>query len=158
MAFPYLLKKLIDSAHETNATFSPGNIALVMMGVLLVQMVFSYLRVYLFTFVGENALGDLRKEIYQRMLTMSMDFFSQRRVGELSSRISADVSQIQDAVTSVFAELLRGILILLIGMGMIFYLSPRLTLMILAIIPVIAIAAVYFSKHIRKLSRQAQDQ
>jgi ABC-type multidrug transport system fused ATPase/permease subunit len=161
MAFPYLLKRLIDSAHEIsigNTAVSPGNIALIMIGVLLIQMVFSYLRVYLFTYVGENALGGLRKEIYQRMITMSMDFFSQRRVGELSSRISADVSQIQDAVTSVFAELLRGILILFIGMGMIFYLSPRLTLMILAIVPFIALAAVFFSKHIRKLSRQAQDQ
>lgn len=161
MAFPYFLKKLIDSAQEIskgNTTSSPGMIALCMMGILSVQMMFSYLRVYLFTYVGENALADLRKDIYKRLISLSMDFFSQRRVGELSSRISADVSQIQDAVTTVFAELLRGLLILLIGLGLIFYLSPKLTLLILGIVPFIAVFAVLFSKHIRKFSREAQDQ
>jgi ABC transporter fused permease/ATP-binding protein len=161
MAFPYFLKKLIDSAQEIskgNLSTSPGTIALSMMGILAVQMVFSYLRVYLFTYVGENALADLRKDIYKRLISLSMDFFSQRRVGELSSRISADVSQIQDAVTTVFAELLRGLLILLIGLGLIFYLSPKLTLLILGIVPFIAVFAVLFSKRIRKFSREAQDQ
>lgn len=161
MAFPYLLKKLIDSAHEPGVgslAMAPGTIALLMMGVLSVQVVFSYLRVYLFTAVGENAVADMRQEIYQRLLTMPMDFFAQRRVGELSSRISADVSQIQDAVTTVFAEILRGMLVLIIGLVLIFYLSAKLTLLMLAIVPFIAIFAVFFSKKIRKLSREAQDQ
>lgn len=160
MAFPYLLKKLIDSAHGVNLgalKAGPGTIALVMMGLLTLQMIISFMRVYLFTSVGEHALADMRKEIYRRMIMMPMDFFAQRRVGELSSRISSDVSQIQDAVTTVLAELLRGFLTLLIGMGLIFYISPRLTLLMLSVIPVIVIIAVIFSKRIRKVSRNAQD-
>lgn len=160
MAFPYLLKKLIDSAHGVSLgdlKAGPGTIALVMMGLLTLQMIISFMRVYLFTSVGENALADMRKEIYRRMIMMPMDFFAQRRVGELSSRISSDVSQIQDAVTTVLAELLRGFLTLLIGMGLIFYISPRLTLLMLSVIPVIVIIAVIFSKRIRKVSRNAQD-
>ncbi len=162
MAFPYLLKQLIDSAHAISLgsapQFTPGNIALLMIGVLSLQMVFSFMRIYLFTSVGENAVADMRKDIYKRMIMMPMDFFTQRRVGELSSRISADVTQIQDAVSVMLAELLRGILTLLIGLGLILYISAKLTLVMLSIIPVIIVIALIFSKKIRKFARQAQDQ
>jgi len=161
MAFPYFLQKLIDSANGSFKgpfAYSPGIIALIMIGVLSVQMVFSFLRIYIFTYVGEHAVADMRKDIYKHMLMMPMDFFGQRRVGELSSRITADVSQIQDAVTSVLAEILRGILTLIIGIGLILYISPRMTLLMLSVVPVIIVIALIFSKFIRKLSRQAQDQ
>jgi ABC transporter fused permease/ATP-binding protein len=160
MAFPYLLKKLIDSAHGDTSgpfSFSPGVIALTMIGVLAVQMFFSFMRIYIFTYVGENAVADMRKDIYRRLIMMPMDFFGQRRVGELSSRITADVSQIQDAVTSVLAELLRGILTLIIGIGLILYISPKMTALMLSVVPVIVIIALIFSKFIRKVSREAQD-
>lgn len=161
MAFPYLLKQLIDSAQAMatgTAEYTPTEIALVMVGLLMLQMVISFMRIYLFTSVGENAVADMRKDIYRRLIMMPMDFFSQRRVGELSSRISADVTQIQDAVTVMLAELLRGALTLLIGLGLILYISPKLTLMMLSIIPVIIVIAFVFSKRIRKLARSAQDQ
>ena len=161
MAFPYFLKKLIDSAKgiaDGPFAYTPGIIALIMIGVLSLQMVFSFLRIYLFTYVGEHAVADMRKDIYRHMIMMPMDFFAQRRVGELSSRITADVSQIQDAVTSVLAEILRGILTLIIGIGFILYISPKMTLLMLSVVPVIVVIALIFSKFIRKLSRQAQDQ
>ena len=161
MAFPYFLQKLIDSANGVMKgpfAYTPGTIALIMIAVLSVQMVFSFLRIYLFTYVGEHAVADMRKDIYRHMLMMPMDFFAQRRVGELSSRITADVSQIQDAVTSVLAEILRGILVLVIGIGLILVISPKMTLLMLSVVPVIIVIALVFSKFIRKLSRQAQDQ
>jgi ABC transporter fused permease/ATP-binding protein len=161
MAFPYLLKQLIDSVNpgsKGHFNLSPGVIALIMISVLSVQMIFSFTRIYLFTVVGENALADLRKDIYRRMIMMPMDFFAQRRVGELSSRISADVSQIQDTVTSTLAEILRGVLTLLIGIGLILYISLKLTLLMLSVVPLIVVVGVVFGRKIRGLSRQTQDQ
>lgn len=162
MAFPYLLGELINSARQLtegkSAYFGPGEIAWIMIGLLVLQMFFSFMRVYLFTTVGENAVADMRKDIYRRLIIMPMDFFAQRRVGELSSRISTDVSQIQDAVSVMLAELLRGILTLVIGIGLIFYLSVKLTLVMLSVIPVVIIIALFFSKIIRRYSRMAQDQ
>jgi ABC-type multidrug transport system fused ATPase/permease subunit len=116
------------------------------------------MRIYLFSQVGEHALADMRKDIFQRMIMMPMDFFARRRVGELSSRLSADLSQIQDAVTVVLAEVLRGILTLIIGIGLIFYISHKLTLLMLSVVPVIVIIGVLFGKRIRKLSKHTQDQ
>ena len=162
LAFPFLLKKLIDSAHSTLLTpfgsFTPGNIALGMIAVLSLQMIFSYMRIYLFTSVGENAVADMRKDIYHRLIMMPMEFFAQRRVGELSSRITADVTQVQDMVTSVLAEILRGVLTLIIGIGLILYISPQMTLLMLSVIPFIIVIALFFSKRIRKVSKETQDQ
>jgi ABC-type multidrug transport system fused ATPase/permease subunit len=161
MAFPYFLKKLIDSAHSLSLgkdAVAPGTIALWMLGILTLQMIFSFMRVYLFTYVGEYALADMRKDVYRKMIMMPMNFFAQRRVGELSSRISADLSQIQDAVTGMLAEILRGILTLIIGMVLIFVLSPALATVMLSVVPVIVIIGVVFGKRIRKLSRNTQDQ
>ena len=161
MTFPFLLKKLIDSAHgdlKGAFSFSPGIIALIMIGLLTLQMVISFLRIYLFTYVGEHAVADMRKDIYRHIIMMPMDFFAQRRVGELSSRLTADVSQIQDAVTSVLAEILRGLLTIIIGITLILFISPKMTLLMLSVVPVIIVIALVFSKFIRKLSRQAQDQ
>lgn len=161
MAFPYLLKQLINSIGHTETNFflsTPGRIVSAMFAVLAVQMLFSFMRIYLFTSVGEHAVADMRRDIYRKMITMPMDFFAQRRVGELSSRISSDLSQIQDAVTSVLAEVLRGLLTLVIGIGLILYISPRLTGVMLSVIPVIILIAVVFGKRIRRFSRQTQDQ
>ncbi len=161
MLFPMLLQKLIDSANGTLKgpfKFSPSTIALIMLGFQTLQIIISYGRIYFFTYVGENAVADMRRDIYKRIISMPMDFFAQRRVGELSSRITADVSQIQDAVTSVFAEILRGVLTMVIGIGFILYISPKMTLLMLSVIPVIVVIALVFSKFIRKLSREAQDQ
>jgi ABC-type multidrug transport system fused ATPase/permease subunit len=161
LALPYFLKELIDSANaikEGRQATHPSYIALGMLGILVVQMILSFSRVYLFTVVGENALKDLRSEVYKKMIRLPMDFFAQRRVGELSSRLTSDLSQIQDAVTFMLAEILRGILTLLVGIGLILYISPKLTLIMLSVIPVIVVVAVFFGKYIRKLSRKAQDQ
>jgi ABC-type multidrug transport system fused ATPase/permease subunit len=172
MAFPMLLQQLIDTANPGGAVIgvekkmnivqklhlTSGNVALLMIGLLTLQMVISYMRVYLFTWVGENAVADMRKEIYSKMIRMNMDFFAKRRVGELSSRVVSDISQIQDTITTVLAEILRGTLTLIIGLFLIFFLSHKLGLLMLSVVPVIVVIAILFSKQIKKYSRTAQDQ
>jgi len=162
MAFPYLLKLMVDSVGKPTTVLNsilltPGKVSLIMLGVLCIQLVFSYLRIYLSSYVGENAMADMRKDIYQRMIMMPMDFFAQRRVGELTTRISADVSQIQDMVSSSLAELLRGVLVMVIGVGFLFFLSSKLTLIMLSVLPIIIVVAIVFGRKIRKLSRNTQD-
>ncbi|MCU7551973.1 ABC transporter transmembrane domain-containing protein [Chitinophagaceae bacterium LB-8] len=125
---------------------------------LSIQTVFSFMRVYLLTEVGERSLADMRRDVYRKLLSMPMSFFTEKRVGELSNRISSDLSQIQDALSYTLAEMLRGIFTLIIGLAFIFWISTKLALVMLSIVPLIAVLAVLFGKRIRMMSRRAQDQ
>ncbi|GAO43251.1 ABC transporter ATP-binding protein [Flavihumibacter petaseus] len=179
--FPLFLGKMIDAATVagTTAAGNPApsmgtfmslgeklrhvhwslNTTLMLIFVQLgVQTIFSFLRVYLLTEVGEKSLADMRKDVYTRLLTMPMTFFTEKRVGELSSRISSDLSQIQDAVSFSLAEFLRGIFTLIIGLCFIFWIQPKLALIMLSVVPVIALVAVFFGRFIRRLARKVQDQ
>ncbi len=176
--FPLFLGKMIDAAApaanvpgigNTNlgSEFGLGlknirwslNTTLMLIFIQLgIQTFFSYMRVYLLTEVGEKSLADMRKDVYSKLLTMPMSFFTEKRVGELSNRISSDLSQIQDAISFTLAEFLRGIFTLIIGLAFIFWISTKLALVMLAVVPVIAILAVVFGMRIRKMARKAQDQ
>jgi ABC-type multidrug transport system fused ATPase/permease subunit len=173
--FPLFLGKMIDAASpgttfpgtDTASRFGFGfkdihwslNVTLLLIfAQLTVQTFFSFMRVYLLTAVGEKSLADMRKDVYSKLLTMPMSFFTEKRVGELSNRISSDLSQIQDAISFTLAEFLRGIFTLLIGLFFIFWISPKLALVMLAVVPLLGIVAVIFGKRIRKMSRKTQDQ
>lgn len=160
MAFPYLLKKLIDTGIKPGHTFleTPNGIALLMSTILLLFMFSSFFRTIIFSYVGEHAVADMRREIYEKLIQMPMEFFAQRRVGELSSRVTADVSQIQDTITTLFAQIIRNTLILIIGIGLILYISVRLTLLMLSIVPLVIIIALIYGRKIRRLAREAQDE
>ncbi len=175
--FPFFLGKMIDAAAPGASAGMMGsapsmmqtlgfpdiqwtlNITLALIFAQLgLQTVFSFMRVYLLTEVGEKSLADMRKDVYSSLLTMPMSYFTEKRVGELSNRLSSDLSQIQDAISFTLAEFLRGIFTLIIGLGFIFWISSKLALVMLAVVPVIAVLAVVFGIRIRKMARKAQDQ
>jgi len=161
LAFPQFLGALIDAAQGKHKfSFLPGTlngIGLVALVVLLAQAFVSFFRVLWFVQVAERSLADIRRDTYFKLITLPMNFFSNRRVGELNSRISADLSQIQDAITTTLAEMIRQLILLTGGITFLIIVSPRLTLTLLMMMPVLVIVAVVFGRFIRKLSRQAQD-
>ncbi len=176
--FPFLLGKMLDAASPgaTIPMAGSSNVGsqfgfslkdihwtlntciILIFAQLSLQTIFSYMRVYLLTEVGEKSLANMRKDVYTKLLSMPMSFFTEKRVGELSNRISSDLSQIQDAISLTLAEFLRGIFTLVIGLAFIFWISAKLALVMLSVVPVIAILAVVFGMRIRKMSRIAQDQ
>lgn len=176
--FPLFLGKMIDAA-SPGATMPgmsgmPGtsiggwnlkdvkwslNTTLLLIFIQLgIQITFSFMRVYLLTEAGEKSLADMRRDVYTKLISMPMSFFSEKRVGELSNRISSDLSNIQDAISYTLAEFLRGIFTLTIGLIFIFWISTKLALIMLSVVPIIAVLAVLFGKRIRKMSKRAQDQ
>jgi len=175
--FPFFLGKMIDAASPGASTGMLKNTPSIIDSIglkdiswtlnttllliflqLALQTVFSFMRIYLLTEVGERSLADMRKDVYSKILTMPMHFFTEKRVGELSNRIASDLSQIQDAISFTLAEFLRGIFTLVIGLIFIFWISSKLALIMLSVVPVIAVLAVVFGIRIRKMSRKAQDQ
>lgn len=121
------------------------------------QAVFSFFRVILFVNVTENMLAGVRQEVYDRLIRMPMSFFSGRQVAELNSRVSADISQIQETFTTSIAEFLRQSIIIIGGIIIICFTSGELALVMLSIIPVLAILTVFFGRKIRNISRGVQD-
>jgi ABC transporter fused permease/ATP-binding protein len=165
LALPYLAGSLADTAlagHQVAERLSwwQGDVNAVgaaLAIVLGVQAVFSFTHAYLFNEVGARALTDLRQDTYGRLICLSMAFFAGRRVGELSSRIAGDLSQIQETLAFAVPQLLRQLTLMCGGVLLIALTSVRLTLVMLASIPPLMIAAIVFGRKIRGIAREAQD-
>ncbi len=158
LAFPRLSGELLDVASGKGKYFSSINqVTLVLILILFIQSIFSFIRVYTFSIVSERGMADVRKSVYQKIVWLPMTFFDSRRVGELMSRITADVGTLQDTFSFTLAELFRQLITLIFGIGFIFYLAPTLTGFMLLTFPVLVISALVFGKYIRKLSRKTQD-
>lgn len=126
--------------------------------VLLIQAVLSFFRIYLFEYVSQNAMSAIRRALYEKIITLPVQFFEENRVGNLTSRISSDVTQLQDALTNQLAFFVRQLVLPVACIPFILLISVKLTLVILAVLPVLVVSAVVFGKFIRKISRQAQDE
>jgi len=161
LAFPSLLGAMIDAAQgkQKFEFIHPSINALgyISFAILFIQSFVSFFRVRLFVEVAEKSIADIRRDTYFKLITLPMDFFANRRVGELNSRLSADLSQIQDTLTTTLAEMIRQIVLLFGGIAFLIFVSHKLTLFNLSILPVLVVSAVFFGKLIRKISRQAQD-
>lgn len=159
LTFPFIAGKLIDTASGESWLVDDINlIALMLLGILLVQSIFSFFRVWLFAKVSERSMRDIRVALYRNMVQLPMTFFDKRRTGELISRITADVTLLQDTFSTTLAELFRQIITLLAGVVFLMATTPKLTLFMLATFPVLIIIAMVFGKFIRKLSKQTQDE
>lgn len=170
LLFPYLLGQLLGGG-ATSPSGSPANkellknidlnninsVALLLLILFILQSVFSFFRVLIFTKVTENTMRDIRKDAFDKLIYMPMNFFNKNKVGEITSRIAADISIIQDTLRTTIAEFFRQLIIIVGSVIFIIYVSWKLSLIMLATVPVMAIIAVIFGKYIRGLSKKAQD-
>jgi len=158
LAFPKLLGDLVNSGNEGSLGQTINQTALLLGILLLVQSVFSYFRVILFVNVTEKSLASLRRSTYNHLIKLPIRFFEQRRVGELNSRISADVTLLQETLTTTLAEFIRQIIIIIGGTILLALTSVKLTLFMLAILPPMMILARIFGRFIRRYSKEVQKQ
>jgi ATP-binding cassette, subfamily B, bacterial len=142
---------------DKKSNYTVNQVTLFLFGVLAMQAVFSFLRVFIFSRVSEKTMADIRKSVYAKIISLPISFFEKRRVGELTSRIASDVTQLQDVLAFTLAEFFGQIVTLLGGLIYIAYSAPKLTLFMLLTFPVLVIAAMIFGRYIRKMSKKAQD-
>ncbi|MAN86765.1 MAG: multidrug ABC transporter ATP-binding protein [Algoriphagus sp.] len=159
LTFPFVAGKLIDTAQGEDWIVSDINtIALMLVGILAVQSIFSFFRVWLFALVSERSMRDIRQSLYNRLLRLPMTFFDKRRTGELISRITSDVSLLQDTFSVTLAELFRQVVTLIAGIAFLFFTTPKLTFFMLGTFPILVLVAMVFSRFIRGLSKKTQDE
>jgi ABC transporter fused permease/ATP-binding protein len=164
LAFPYVAGSVVDSALARYGLpdvglprFGAHAIAGMLVVVLAAQAAFSFIQSFWFNEVGSRALTDLRRDTYARLIRLPMRFHTQRRVGELSSRIAADLSQMQETLVGTVPQFLRQLATLVGGIALIAITSGRLTLVMLCSLPPLIVVAVVFGRWIRKTAREAQD-
>ncbi|MCB0707246.1 MAG: ATP-binding cassette domain-containing protein [Saprospiraceae bacterium] len=159
MVFPYLSGVMVDVAQgNSDWEFSLRDVGLVLILILILQGSISYARVMLFARVSEFGIADVRRALYQKMVSLPMVFFEQSRVGELVSRLTADVEKLYSAFSITLAEFLRQIIILISGIVFLALTTPRLALIMLGTFPVVVVAAMLFGRFIRRLSKKRQEE
>ena len=159
LSFPFVASKLLEVANgKTDWVFtSIDSIAVLLLSILLVQAIFSFFRVYFFTQVSERSMASLRGHLYEKLLYLPLSFYDSQRTGDIMSRITSDVSLLQDTFSITLAEFIRQIITLTVGSFVIFFFTPKLAGFMVAIFPVLVIVGLVFGNFIRRISRQVQD-
>ena len=168
LAFPLLMGQLLGTGSSQESALSSvlegmsisdvDSVAIGLFIVFAAQALFGFFRIIIFTYVTENTLRDVKQVAFGRLLYMPMNFFNQNKVGELTSRMSADIEKIQGVLSTTIAEFFRQIIIIVGGIVFLVLISWKLALIMLGTLPVMIIIAVVFGRFIRKLSKQAQDE
>ena len=160
LSFPYLAGKLLDVAvgKVTPYFSSLAHVFLYMLCVAVAQAVFSAFRVYYTGWVSEQAACDLRQRTYEQLLSLPVPFYDKQRVGDLLSRLQTDVTLMQQAFSTSFAEIIRQVSITAVGSVLIFSIAPKLSLLMLLILPLLLLLGMYFGRTLRRLSKENQTQ
>ncbi|MEP7105648.1 MAG: ABC transporter transmembrane domain-containing protein [Chloroflexota bacterium] len=157
LAFPMAVRYLLDAAFVRRDRALLDRIALGLVALFSVQAVLNYIQAYLLSAAGEQAVAGLRRELFGRLLQMPPAFFSERRTGELTSRLSVDIGLLQSVLSHQISEFSRQILALVGGIVLLTWLQPRLTLTALAVAPVVVGTALVFGRRLRTMTTGVQD-
>ncbi len=158
LVFPWVMQTLVDAVLTRGDLAQLNRITAVLIFVFLVRSVFYYFQGYSLSYVGERVVVDLRREAYTHLHRLSLRFYTDRRVGELVSRLSSDVTLVRTALTNNIATVLSQGLTFIGSLALMLVLNWRLTLFILLLAPVVAMSGVLFGARLRKLSTAVQDQ
>ncbi|MFA9389543.1 MAG: ABC transporter ATP-binding protein [Prolixibacteraceae bacterium] len=158
IALPKFLGVLVDSGNTGKTPSEINYIMLLLAGMLVLQSIAGFLRTTLFVKVTSKTLADIRQEIYAHLIKLPMAFFLKRRVGELNSRITSDITILEETLTSTIASFLRSTITIVGAMTFLLFISPKLTLFMLAVFPIIVVTSIIFGRFIRRYSKRMQSQ
>jgi subfamily B ATP-binding cassette protein MsbA len=157
LAFPLVVRYLLDAAFIQQNRTILNRIAVGLVVLFSIQAVLNYAQTYLLSAVGERVVAGLRRELFAKLLEMPPGFFSERRTGELTSRLTTDIGLLQGVLSHQIAEFSRQILALAGGIILLTLMQPRLTLTALGVVPLVVGSALYFGRRLRRMTVGVQD-
>lgn len=157
LVVPLGLQGLLDSVFEAENATRLNQLTVALLGLFAIQAVLGFGGSYLMEWTGERVVTDLRRRLYEHLHSLGFRFFADQRTGEITSRLTNDVSKVQSAATSDLADTLRLGLTLVGSVAIMLGLNWRLSLVIFAVVPVVAYAMRRFGAVVRQLSRTIQD-
>lgn len=158
LLYPAYFGDVIDAAFSDRDIVDLDRSSMVLVAVFGLQAVFVFFRHYLMSWVGERVVADMRVRVYEHLLGMPQAYFHRKRTGELLSRLTDDVSRIQNTIGTDLSMALRNGMTLVGGIAILAVTNPWLTLVMLSVVPPMSIAARYWGRKIRLLARETQDQ
>lgn len=158
LVFPQVIGQVLDSVLKEADISLLNNITIALLVVFFIRSIPSLIETYNLNYVGERIVVDMRLDLYQHLQNLSLGFFTNHRVGELVSRISSDVTVMRSVLTSNINTLLQQTFIMIGSIIVMFALNWRLTLFIVALIPVIVLVGFAFGFYMRRISTQVQDE
>ncbi len=158
LLYPAYFGDVIDAAFSDSDLADLDRSSLILVVVFAAQAVFVFFRHYYMSWVGERVVADMRVRVYRHLLSMPQAFFHRKRTGELLSRMSDDVTRVQNTIGTDLSMALRNGVTLVGGVAILAFTNPWLTLVMLAVVPPMSIAARFWGRRIRALARQTQDQ
>jgi len=158
LVYPWAAKQAVDLGMGGKTTDRLDLIVVLLIGVFMVNAVLVWLRHYSISWLGERVVADLRGLVFDRVLTLPLAWFHERRSGELVGRLASDVTVIEGVVGSELSMALRNSIQLIGAMVMLFVIDVKLTLLMLAIVPPITLTTIYFGRRIRRMTRAVQDE
>ncbi len=151
------LRRLVDEGFARADTSLLDDALLVLLGVIVILAAATYARFFLVSWVGERVVADIRKAVFGRVLAMSPGYFETTRVGEVMSRLTTDTTLLQTVVGTSASMALRNVLLFVGGAVMLAITSPRLTLLVALVVPLVLVPIILFGRRVRHLSRASQD-
>ena len=158
LAFPYVIQNMLDLVLNETDYRLLNQIAIGLAILFVIRFFFGYFQRYLVSYIGERIVVDIRNEVYEHMHRLSLRFFSERRVGELVSRLSNDVTLIRSALTDNVVNVLSQVLTFIGALVIILILNWRLTLFVLVLAPIVGLTASIFGIRLRKIATEVQDE
>jgi ATP-binding cassette, subfamily B, bacterial MsbA len=157
LTVPLGLRELLDAVFEAGNQELLNLLAIGLFGLFILQALFSFAGNYHLEWVGERVITDLRKKVYEHLHRLGFKFYAERRLGEITSRLTNDVGSIRTALTDSLPQMFTITFSLVGSVALMVVLNWRLSIVIFLTVPLITIATRYFGLKIRKLSRSIQD-
>jgi ABC transporter fused permease/ATP-binding protein len=157
LTYPQLVRLIVDGVTDGGGVEVVNQYALVLLSLFAGTALLTAVRMYLFTVAGERIVARLRQRLYAQLVRQEIAFFDERRTGELTNRLSADTTVVQNTATVNVSMFLRFSITTMGAIGILAWTSWRLTLVMLALVPVAVIGAMFYGRWVRRLSRKVQD-
>jgi len=157
LALPWALRLLVDSVFVQRRQAQLNQLVLGLLALFVLQAGLAFWQSYLLTYVGQRVTADLRRSLYDRVVALPLRFFAERRVGELVSRVTNDITVIQGTLTETPLVLLRQVVTLLGGVILMLALNWRLTAMVFVLVPILVALGTFFGQRLQRLSTRVQD-
>src|SRR3954465_12910280 len=157
LAFPLVVRYLLDAAFQSRDSALLDRIALGLLAMFALQGAMNFVQVFLLTSTTERVVARLREDVYAHLVRLSPGFFTEHRTGDLTSRLSSDLTLLQSLLGTWVSELSRQSLLLIGGIVLLTVTHPQLTETTLAVVPVVVGLAIVFGRRLRKASAGVQD-